>query len=83
LDDSVTNWVRAVKKPVNLSIDASLLEAAEQMNFNLSELLERRLAKVLKQEAMARWKVENREAIEASNRFVERHGLWSDGLRQF
>jgi len=53
------------------------------MNFNLSELLERRLAKVLKQEAMARWKVENREAIEASNRFVERHGLWSDGLRQF
>jgi post-segregation antitoxin (ccd killing protein) len=26
---------------------------------------------------------DNREAIEAANRFVAEHGLWSDGLRKF
>lgn len=34
----------------------------------------------------ARWKQwleENREALEAYNRFVERRGVFSDGLRRF
>jgi len=77
------NTRQAVKRPLNLSFNSSLLEAAKLLNINLTELLERRVVEVLKQEAMSRWQAENREAIEASNQFVERNGLWSDGLRQF
>lgn len=29
------------------------------------------------------WEAENREAIENYNRFVEEHGVFSDGLRAF
>jgi post-segregation antitoxin (ccd killing protein) len=29
-----------------------------------------------------RWLAENRAALAAANAFVERHGFWSDGLRQ-
>lgn len=83
LDEALKNARHAEKKALNLSINARLLEAAKQLNINLSELLERHLLIVLKQKAMARWQSENQEAVEASNQFVERHGLWSDGLRQF
>lgn len=30
-----------------------------------------------------RWLEENRGAIEDANRFLEKHGLWSDGKRLF
>ncbi len=83
LETVLKNALTADKEPLNLSFNASLREAAKRLNLNLSELLERRVIELVKQEAMARWKDENREAIESSNRFVEKHGLWSDGLRQF
>jgi len=31
----------------------------------------------------ARWLAENADALTDANAFLERHGLWSDGLRQF
>lgn len=83
LRDALTNAQQALKKPVNLTINSSLLEAARQLNFNLSEMLECALTAKLLQQARERWQAENREAIDAHNQFVERHGLWSDGLRQF
>lgn len=83
LQDALANAQQALKKPVNLTINSSLLEAARQLNFNLSETLERELTAILLQQARERWQAENREAIDAHNQFVERHGLWSDGLRQF
>ncbi len=83
LQDALANAPQALKKPVNLTINSSLLEAARHLNLNLSETLERELTAILLQQARERWQVENSEAIEAHNQFVERHGLWSDGLRQF
>jgi antitoxin CcdA len=85
LHDALTTTYasQAVKKPVNLSISNGLLAAAKALNINLSETLERGLITLLSQEARVRWLSENREALEAHDRFVERHGLWSDGLRQF
>ncbi len=83
LETALKNARTADKEPLNLSINASLREAAKRLNINLSELLERRLVEVLKKEAMALWQIENKAAIESSNRFVEKHGLWSDGLRLF
>ncbi len=83
LQDALTQAPEAGKKSVNLSINASLLAAAKLSNINLSETLENSLTTLLSQQARERWQAENQEAIAAHNQFVERHGLWSDGLRQF
>lgn len=83
IHDALVEARYANKTPVNLSINLRLLAAAKQLGINLSETLERELTAILLQQARERWQAENSEAIEAHNQFVERHGLWSDGLRQF
>lgn len=67
------------KKAVNLSVDADLLAHAKELDINLSALFE----EALREQARKRWLEENREAIEAFNRRIERDGVWSDGLRRF
>jgi len=71
------------KKAANLSIRADLLEEARAYKINLSQTLETALADVVKKEKERRWLEENRAAIEAYNRFVEKHGLFSDRFRTF
>jgi antitoxin CcdA len=68
----------APKKPVNLSIDRDLLQQARALKVNLSKALEERLAEIVRAERARRWQEDNREAIEAHNRFVEKHGLFND-----
>lgn len=71
------------KRPVTVAIDANILAAAEALGLELSAEFERALMALARQRAAELWQAENREAIEERNRFIERHGLWSDGLRQF
>jgi len=52
-------------------------------NINLSKTLEESLEHILREADRQAWLEENREAIEVANRFVSKHGLWSDGLRMF
>jgi antitoxin CcdA len=66
------------KKAVNLSIDSDLLQQARELKVNLSKELEERLAQILREERARRWQAENREAIEAYNRFIDKHGLFND-----
>lgn len=73
----------ATKKAANLSIRADLLEEARAYKINLSQTLEAALQIELKKEKERRWLDENRAAIEAYKRHIERDGLWSDGLRLF
>jgi antitoxin CcdA len=68
----------APKKSTNLSINSDLLRQARGLKINLSKTLEERLIEVLREERARRWKKENREAIEAHNRFVETYGLFND-----
>jgi antitoxin CcdA len=68
----------APKKPVNLSIDRDLLQQARELKVNLSKALEGRLAEIVREERARRWQEDNREAIEAYNRFVDKHGLFDD-----
>ncbi|MBX3493751.1 MAG: type II toxin-antitoxin system CcdA family antitoxin [Parvibaculum sp.] len=75
--------MRMTKKAVNLSVDAELLAKAKEMELNLSATLEDVLREKTRAEEARRWKEENREAIEAFNRRIERDGIWSDGLRRF
>jgi len=71
------------KKAANLSIRADLLEEARAYKINLSQTLEAALQVELKKEKERRWREENRAAIDAYNRYVEKHGLFSDRYRTF
>ena len=37
----------------------------------------------LREARAKQWAEENKDAIDAYNRYVAEHGLWSDGLRAF
>jgi antitoxin CcdA len=71
------------KKAANLSVRADLLEQARAYKINLSQTLETALAAEVKKRREEEWLVQNKEAIAAYNRHIERDGLWSDGLRLF
>jgi len=73
----------APKRAANLSVNGDLLSKAKDMNINLSATLEQGLAEALKSKQRERWLAENRAAIEAYNQHVEKHGVFSDGIRSF
>ena len=66
-----------------MSIDKKLLEEAREKNLKLSPILEEALRRRLKEERAARWLEENRAAIDAYNKEVDEHGVFSDGVRSF
>jgi antitoxin CcdA len=72
-----------LKKPTNLSIRSDLLEEARALDINLSSEFEKHLVEVIRQRRAERWLKDNREAIAAYNRYFEKYGAWSDGLRGF
>lgn len=71
------------KKAANLTINTKLLEAAKSYKINLSQTLETALVAELKKCREAEWLEQNREAIEAYNQHIEKHGLFSDRFRTF
>jgi len=75
---------------ITLELDSESIAAAKEAGIDLSQLLvhalRRRLPKLhaAEREATARqWYEENKEAIDSHNKFVEQHGLFSDGFRKF
>lgn len=74
---------QATRKSTNLTLDAQLVADAKAMGLNLSETAERAIAEAVRDEKARRWKEDNREAIEATNRYVARHGLPLARYRQF
>jgi antitoxin CcdA len=74
---------QAPKKATNLSINADLLSKAREMDINLSATLEQALLEALRKRLREQWLLENRAAIAAYNDHVEKHGVFSDGLRSF
>jgi antitoxin CcdA len=71
------------KKAVNVSISTDLLHDARKRGINLSAKLEAAVEHELRLLRRREWLEQNGEAIEAYNRDVEEHGLFSDGLRTF
>ena len=63
------------KKAVNLSIDAGLVAEAKEAGTNLSAVFEQALHAELKQYRESKWREENSESIEATNRYIDQHGL--------
>jgi antitoxin CcdA len=73
----------ATKKSVNLSLRADLLAKARRAKINLSAVLDRAVSQELAQLEQRRWLEENKEAFNAYNDRIEKHGLFSDGQRGF
>lgn len=73
----------APKKPTNLTINRELLQAAKDLKINVSATLEEALANKVRCERREAWLAENKKAIEQYNDFIEKNGVFSDGLRKF
>jgi antitoxin CcdA len=69
------------RKPVNVSIDTGIVQAAREAGLNLSQASEAGLIVAIKRERERRWVEENRAAIESSNGWLEEHGLPFADLR--
>ena len=75
------NAANTLKKPTNVTIRSDLLDAARALKINLSQEFEQHLDEVVRKHHAEQWLKDNREAIQAYNRHVEKHGVWSDKLR--
>lgn len=74
---------RSSRKPTNLSLDAGLVSAARELNVNVSRAAEEGIERAIRVERERLWRLENAEAIEHSNRYVERNGLPLAQYRRF
>ena len=73
----------ARRKPVNLTINQDLLVSARKYKLNLSKILEDSLITELKMRWQDNWLDENKTAIAAYNKRIEKHGVFSNGVRRF
>ena len=71
------------RKPTNISLDSDLLDAAKALGVNISRACERGLAEQVSETRAERWLEENKQALESSNRYVEKNGLPLARYRQF
>ncbi len=77
------NETNAPKKSTNLTVDQELLAEARRFKINISATLERALAVEVKTRRRQEWLAQNKESLEACNRYVDKHGLFSDDYRVF
>jgi antitoxin CcdA len=71
------------KKVTNLSLDQALLADARALGVNISQAAEKGVTEAVRKAKGEAWVQENREAIEASNRWVEKNGLPLEKYRMF
>lgn len=67
--------IASSKRATNVSLRADLIDEAKKLDINISEACERGLAEQVASMRREAWLRENREAIESSNAYVEKHGL--------
>jgi antitoxin CcdA len=82
-EQSAVYDVGAPRRAANVTVNVDLLRRARELDVNLSQTLETALIEAVRARARERWLAENRGAIEAYNRHVDRHGTFGDKLRGF
>lgn len=68
---------------VTVMLERNLFAAGRAAGVNMSQTLSVALNAELKKYAATHWKEENREGLEALNRFHDEHGHFSDDYRTF
>jgi antitoxin CcdA len=71
------------RRPANLSIDGELLDAAKELDVNVSRAAEAGIEEAVRKARGEKWLEENREALESSNEYVRKHGLPLAKYRMF
>ncbi|MFK4812560.1 type II toxin-antitoxin system CcdA family antitoxin [Devosia sp. ZW T5_3] len=65
----------AVRRATNVTIDQTLLDEAKGLGLNISRAAETGIETAVRAEKERLWQVENTEAIQSSNDYVEKYGL--------
>jgi antitoxin CcdA len=73
----------APKKATNLSVNSDLLRQAKEYGINLSATFEKSLEEMVRKEKEKRWLEENKEAIEAYNERIKKHGTFGQRMGRF
>ncbi len=73
----------APKKATNLSLNASVLEAARALGMNISQTVDELLAKEVRRRYWLQWNEENKEAIDHYNARIQAEGLPLAKYRSF
>jgi antitoxin CcdA len=73
----------SARRPTNVSLPDHLVVEAKALGINLSRACESGVQAALQTERDRQWKIANREAIDAYNRWVAEHGLPLNEFRQF
>ena len=71
------------RKPVNLTLDTGVVEAARQVGINLSRVSEHALREAAAKELTQRWKQDHRAALTSWSRWIEANGSALDSHRAF
>ncbi|UVO55094.1 type II toxin-antitoxin system CcdA family antitoxin [Sphingomonas sp. SUN039] len=71
------------RRPTNVTLDARAVDDARALGINVSKACELGLVSEIKRAREARWRAENRAAIDSHNAFVEKHGIPLSRFRQF
>jgi antitoxin CcdA len=72
-----------MRSKVNLSIDGAVVREARAVGVNMSRVAEAAIAEAARVERNRRWRAENRDALDAYAREVERDGLPLARFRSF
>lgn len=75
--------VPSPKRATNISLRSDLIEEAKRLDINISQACEQGLEQQVAKTRAEAWLEENREALESSNAYVEKHGLPLARYRMF
>ena len=73
----------AAKRPTNISLPVELVSEAKRLGINVSLACETGLTDKVRKAKATKWLEENREALDWSNEYVEKHGLPLARYRMF
>ena len=71
------------KRATNLSLSSDVLEAAKDLQINISQVCDNYLRELVRREQERRWREEHADFIAAYNATVEAEGLPLDEWRNF
>jgi antitoxin CcdA len=79
----MNNYAAVPKKTTSVTMAEPLLAEAKALGINVSQAAEEGLAKAVASKRAELWIRENRDAIQSSNEYVEKHGLPLAKYRMF
>jgi antitoxin CcdA len=72
----------APKRPINLSLNAKVLDMAKEMGMNISQTVDALLTEEVLRQYRERWQEDNAEAIADYNARIEREGTFAQRIQR-